>query len=89
MISADQIREHMEVLAQDGAHVGQSDMPIAQARELLGDSAILGLTADSPAEFAAARDTGVRLDYVGIGPVYEQQTKLDIQPALGLERLRH
>lgn len=71
----------------DGAHVGQSDMPIDQARHLLGDKAILGLSAADPAEFAAAQATGARLDYVGIGPVFAQQTKLDAGAALGLTRL--
>lgn len=71
----------------DGAHVGQGDMPVAEARALLGDDAILGLTADTPAEFEAALATGVRIDYVGIGPVYSQQTKLDIRGAFGPDHL--
>ncbi|WP_028707766.1 thiamine phosphate synthase [Propionicicella superfundia] len=71
----------------DGAHVGQGDMPIAQARELLGPDAILGLSASEPAEFAAARATGARLDYVGIGPVFDQSTKPDAGAALGLAGL--
>ncbi len=71
----------------DGAHVGQTDMPIAQAREILGADAVLGLSAATLQEFETALSAGVRLDYVGIGPVYSQQTKLDAGAALGLERL--
>lgn len=71
----------------DGAHVGQADMPIAQAREILGGKAILGLSAATPGEFETARAAGARLDYVGIGPVFSQQTKLDAGAALGLDLL--
>lgn len=71
----------------DGAHVGQSDLSIESARELLGPDAILGLSASELDEFAAAEATGVRLDYVGIGPVFDQATKPDAGAALGLDGL--
>lgn len=71
----------------DGVHLGQDDMPIAEARALLGPEAIIGLSANEPDEFAAAQASGARIDYVGIGPVFLQQTKLDAPAPLGLEGL--
>ncbi len=74
--------------AADGAHVGQGDMPITRARELLGADAILGLSANEPHEFAAAQASGVRIDYIGVGPVFAQSTKPDAAPPLGVAGLR-
>ncbi|MFP4386775.1 MAG: thiamine phosphate synthase, partial [Alphaproteobacteria bacterium] len=59
----------------DGVHVGQEDMPAAQARELIGDDKILGLTAYKQAHYDAL-DSKI-VDYVGTGPVYPTLTKPD------------
>lgn len=71
----------------DGAHVGQSDLPVDEARRILGPDAVLGLSASEPEEFAAAQALNARLDYIGIGPVFPQRTKLDIGAALGIDGL--
>jgi len=69
----------------DGAHVGQNDMPVAFVRQLLGPAAIVGL---SISELAEVRSVDVELaDYLGVGPVFAQSTKLDAKPPLGLEVL--
>lgn len=69
----------------DGAHVGQQDMPVALARQLLGPAAIIGL---SITELGQVRDRGVELaDYLGVGPIFAQSTKLDATPPLGLDGL--
>jgi thiamine-phosphate pyrophosphorylase len=72
----------------DGAHVGQDDMPVADARELLGPDMLLGLSTHAPAEIDAAvasADDGTPLvDYIGVGPVHETPTKLG-RPAVGVE----
>lgn len=69
----------------DGAHVGQHDMPVALARQLLGPAAIIGL---SITELGEVRDEDVELaDYLGVGPVFAQSTKLDATPPLGLDGL--
>jgi len=69
----------------DGAHVGQQDMPVALARRLLGPAAIIGL---SITELGQVRDPNVELaDYLGVGPVLAQSTKLDATPPLGLDGL--
>jgi thiamine-phosphate pyrophosphorylase len=64
----------------DGVHVGQDDVPVARARELVGDDLLVGLSTHSPSQMDAA--TGV--DYIGVGPVYATPTKPG-RPAVGLE----
>ncbi len=69
----------------DGAHVGQQDMPVALVRRLLGPAAIIGL---SITELGELRDPDVELaDYLGVGPIFAQSTKLDATPPLGLDGL--
>ncbi len=69
----------------DGAHVGQQDMPVALARHLLGPAAIIGL---SITELGQVRDRDVELaDYLGVGPIFAQSTKLGATPPLGLDGL--
>ena len=63
----------------DGAHVGQSDLPAAQARSVLGNARILGLSTHGPDEVALAR--GLPVDYVGLGPCFPTSSKaLDRTP---------
>ena len=69
----------------DGAHVGQQDMPVTLARQLLGPAAIIGL---SITELGQVRDRDVELaDYLGVGPIFTQSTKLDATLPLGLDGL--
>ena len=68
----------------DGVHVGQDDMPVAQARAAVGPERIVGLSTHSPQQLASA--TGV--DYVAVGPVHVTPTKPG-RPAVGLEYVRH
>ena len=69
----------------DGAHVGQQDMPVALARQLLGPAAIIGL---SITELGQVRDRDVELaDYLGVELIFAQSTKLDATPPLGLDGL--
>jgi thiamine-phosphate pyrophosphorylase len=68
-------------LRADGVHVGQDDMPPAEARSMLGDHAIIGLSTHSKAQIEAANEAGV--DYISVGPVWETPTKAG-RPATGL-----
>ncbi|HTZ85029.1 MAG TPA: thiamine phosphate synthase [Solirubrobacteraceae bacterium] len=72
----------------DGLHVGQDDMPVAQARELVGPEMLIGLSTHAPREIDAAESTapdGTPLvDYIGVGPVHETPTKPG-RPAVGTE----
>lgn len=73
----------MEVDA-DGVHLGQSDMPINEARALWDKPGkIFGLSTHSEAQELKAR--GLNPDYIGVGPVFPTPTKAIPDPALGLE----
>ena len=79
-------RVHLvKAIGADGAHVGQDDMPVTKARELLGPDAILGLTADTPTELATVLDLPVDvIDYVGGGSLHITGTKPEAEP-VGLD----
>lgn len=66
----------------DGIHIGQSDMPVAEARALIGEGMILGFSVSTQEEMDAVPVELV--DYVGCGPVYPTGTKTDAAPAMGL-----
>jgi thiamine-phosphate pyrophosphorylase len=59
----------------DGVHLGQSDMAAAEARKLLGEDKIIGVTAKTVAQAKAAEKDGA--DYLGSGAVFGTNTKLD------------
>ncbi|BFZ54471.1 thiamine biosynthetic bifunctional enzyme [Savitreella phatthalungensis] len=69
------------VVGADGVHVGQSDMTLSNARLLLGDDKIIGVSVNTPDEATAAVRGGA--DYVGIGAVYDTSTKKLDKPTLG------
>ncbi|MBD2432956.1 MULTISPECIES: thiamine phosphate synthase [Fischerella] len=66
----------------DGVHLGQQDMPIAVARQLLGPHRLIGRSTTNVDEMQRAIKEGA--DYIGVGPVYETPTK-EGKPAAGLE----
>lgn len=70
----------------DGVHVGQDDMPVAEARAIVGDDTIVGLSTHSIAQADAGATSGA--DYIAVGPVHATPTK-EGRPAIGLEPIRH
>jgi len=70
----------------DGVHLGQTDMPLEMAKEILGDSMIIGISAESLEDAIAAERGGA--DYLGVSPIYATPTKTDTAPPLGLAGLR-
>ncbi|HEX5594071.1 MAG TPA: thiamine phosphate synthase [Solirubrobacterales bacterium] len=70
----------------DGVHVGQDDVAAEQARELLGEDAIIGLSTHSEEQIAASAERPV--DYISVGPIWETPTK-EGRPAVGLDLIRH
>lgn len=68
-----------------GLHVGQEDIPAAEARARLGDSAILGISVET--EAAARAIDPALVDYVGAGPVFATPSKADHKPPVGWEGL--
>jgi thiamine-phosphate pyrophosphorylase len=75
-----------QAVGADGVHLGQSDMPLNVAREILKDSMIIGISAESLGDAIEAEKGGA--DYIGVSPIYTTPTKTDTAPPLGLEGLR-
>lgn len=72
----------------DGVHVGQSDLPVPEARRLAGPDLLIGLSVSRLAELdeVAGWPAGT-VDYLGVGPVYATATK-STGPPLGLSGVR-
>ncbi|MFZ4675362.1 MAG: thiamine phosphate synthase [Nodosilinea sp.] len=70
----------------DGVHLGQTDLPIAIARQLLGSQRIIGRSTTNADEMQRAIAEGA--DYIGVGPVYSTPTKPG-KAAAGLEYVRY
>lgn len=70
----------------DGVHLGQTDLPIAVARQLLGSQRIIGRSTTNPEEMERALGEGA--DYIGVGPVYSTPTKPG-KAAAGLDYVRY
>ena len=70
----------------DGVHVGQDDMPIAEARSILGADRIVGTSTHSPDQVDAADASDA--DYYAVGPVFETPTK-EGRPATGWDLIAY
>lgn len=68
-----------------GVHLGQSDLPVHAARELLGPAAIIGLTTGTRDLVHRANELAGVIDYIGAGPFRPTPTKDSERPPLGLE----
>ena len=80
------IDDHVDValaVGADGVHLGQMDMPIETARQILGEAAIIGITAPTLPMAKAAVSGGA--DYIGFGPVYPTRSKANPASVKGLE----
>lgn len=65
-----------------GVHLGLEDMPIKEARQLMGENYIIGATANSLADMIKATREGA--DYIGLGPYSYTTTKNKLSPILGI-----
>jgi thiamine-phosphate pyrophosphorylase len=70
----------------DGVHVGQDDTPVARARAIVGDDAIVGLSTHSMQLAQAGCKSGA--DYIAVGPVHATPTKAG-RPAIGIEPVKY
>lgn len=70
-------------LGADGVHLGKNDMPISEARRILGNEKIIGGTANTFADVQHLAAQGA--DYIGCGPFRYTPTKRNLAPILGLE----
>ncbi len=70
----------------DGVHLGQDDIPLQEARRLLGGSAVIGVSTHNVEEAVTAEGAGA--DYVSFGPIFPTRTKADADVTKGLGKLR-
>ncbi|NJR66108.1 MAG: thiamine phosphate synthase [Leptolyngbyaceae cyanobacterium CRU_2_3] len=70
----------------DGVHLGQDDLPVAIARQILGSQRIIGRSTHNPDDLKRAIAEGA--DYIGVGPVYATPTKAG-RPAAGLDYVQY
>lgn len=83
------IDDHVELVKKiraDGVHLGRMDMPIAEARKILGAEYIIGGTANTFEDVKAHYEAGA--NYIGCGPFRFTTTKKKLSPVLGLEGYR-
>ena len=69
----------------DGVHIGQDDMPYAEARRLMGPNAIIGLSVETWDDVVQAE--ALDLNYLGVSPVFETPTKADTKGSWGFAGL--
>lgn len=81
-------RVHLaKTVGADGVHLGKNDMPISEARRVLGGNFIIGGTANSIDDVVAHYNSGA--DYIGCGPFRFTTTKKRLSPILGIEGYKH
>lgn len=81
------VNDHADIalaVEADGVHLGQDDLPLREARRIMGGR-VVGISTHSPDEALEAAEGGA--DYIGFGPVFHTKTK-DAGEAKGLEMLR-
>ena len=69
----------------EGVHLGQSDLPVAQARQLLPPQVFIGWSVETMSD--VLQSATLPLDYLGVSPVFATPTKTDTGTAWGLEGL--
>jgi thiamine-phosphate pyrophosphorylase len=82
------INDHPEIarsVQAEGLHLGQDDLPIAEAREIAGPDCLVGKSTHSVDQAIRAFYEGA--DYIGFGPIFATPTKPDYEP-VGLEEIR-
>ena len=78
--------DHVELVRQlgaDGVHLGKNDMPVDEARKILGPDIIIGGTANTMEDIIRLNKQGA--DYIGCGPFRFTTTKKNLSPILGLD----
>ena len=69
----------------DGVHLGEEDFPLTEARKILGEEKIIGVTARTLE--SALEKSGKDIDYIALGPVYPTPLKRELKP-IGIDILR-
>ncbi|MBR4202513.1 MAG: thiamine phosphate synthase [Candidatus Methanomethylophilaceae archaeon] len=82
------VNDNVEVALEsgaDGVHLGQSDMPIEKAIEILGDDKIIGISANTVETARDAKEKGAT--YIGVGSIFTTATKPDADQGIGLDAI--
>ena len=69
----------------DGVHLGQSDMPLEEAIDILGHRAIIGISANTVEKAVEAEQGGA--SYIGVGAIFKTSTKPDATQGIGLDAI--
>lgn len=80
------VNDHVHIAKEinaDGIHIGKNDMPVNEARNILGDEKIIGGTANSYNDYKKLVNEGI--NYVGLGPFAFTKTKKNLSPIVGLK----
>ncbi|GGK20320.1 thiamine-phosphate synthase [Caldalkalibacillus thermarum] len=83
------VNDHVDIalaVDADGVHLGQDDLPLEEARKILGPDKIIGISTHNLEEAKRAEEGGA--DYIGVGPVFPTNTKEDVVDPVGLEYVR-
>lgn len=75
-----------KAIGADGVHLGQEDLPLADARAILGPGRLIGISTHNLAQAIEAEAGGA--DYIGFGPVFPTATKENPDPVVGVDGLR-
>lgn len=80
------IDDHVDLVTSvgaDGVHLGKNDMPVVEARKILGNRKIIGATANTLEDVISGFRSGA--DYIGCGPFRFTRTKQNLSPIIGLD----
>lgn len=84
------VNDHVDLallVAADGIHIGQDDLPPEAVRKMVGEEMIIGLSTHAPEHAQAAARLGDVIDYIGVGPIFATNTKKDVCEPVGLDYL--
>jgi thiamine-phosphate pyrophosphorylase len=69
-----------------GVHLGQNDLSVTAAREVLGSDCMIGLSTHNLQQFEAAVESGA--DYIAVGPIFATGSKTNPDPVVGVDFVR-
>ncbi len=75
-----------QAVGADGVHLGQEDLPLADARKIMGPDKLIGISTHNLKQAVEAEGGGA--DYIGFGPIFPTSTKEHPDPVVGLAGLR-
>ncbi|HEX4593614.1 MAG TPA: thiamine phosphate synthase, partial [Bryobacteraceae bacterium] len=79
-------RADVAMLLDAALHLGQDDLPPADARRLMPPNRVIGFSTHNAGQLRAGDHEPV--DYLAIGPIFGTSSKLNPDPVIGIERLR-